>query len=145
MLVNHRMLNKYSSCYISNKMIQDEKIDTKANVYKLEDNANNKKVKYFSFRFWKHMNMKYHYKKKKKNFLFLFWKELCTPHTQHLQAGSKPNMMLKFSTGLENAYLVMSEPFSFWSEENAFYYWPNIYNRDQIKPILHGFGAITNS
>lgn len=143
MLYNHRMLNKYSWCYISNKMIQDKHTDTKANVYNLEDNANNKKWNISasnSESLWT-----WNTTIKKKYFIFLFWKELCTPHTHHLQAGNKTNMMLKFSTGLENAYLVMSEPFSFWSEENAFYYWTNIYNRDRIKPILHGLGAITNS
>lgn len=51
MLVNHRMLKKYSGCFVSNRMIQHENIHTKANIYSLEDNANNKKVRYFSFRF----------------------------------------------------------------------------------------------
>lgn len=42
-------------------MIQHENINTKANIYSLEDNANNKKVRYFRFRFWKHLNMEWHY------------------------------------------------------------------------------------
>jgi len=42
-------------------MIQHENMDTKANIYSLEDNANNKKARYFSVRVWKHLNMECHY------------------------------------------------------------------------------------
>lgn len=99
MLVNHRMLNKYSWCYVSNKMIQHENIDTKANIYSLEENANNKKVRYFSFRFWKHPNMECHCWEKILDFSTVE-RTLHKPHTSHLQTEKKPNVMVNsFSPG----------------------------------------------
>lgn len=49
-------------------------------------------------------------------------------------------MLNSLSTDLKNAYL---EAFISWSEENTSVDWPTIHHRVPIKPVLHGFGAIT--